>query len=121
MKYILMIYGDENEWANVTPEEMARIYAEHGAYAEAMTEAGVLRGGEELKPTSTATTLRFSGGRPTTVDGPFAESKEQLGGFYMIEVESLDEALEWAAKMPGMTFGSVEVRPINEMEMPPSA
>lgn len=112
MKYALLIYGDESVWASMPQAEMEKIYAEHGAYGVAMTEAGVLRGGEELQPVATATSLRFANGRPKTVDGPFAETKEQLGGFYVIEVDTLDQALEWAAKMPGMSHGTVEVRPL---------
>ena len=112
MNYILLIYGDENEWEAMSQEEKERVYAEHGAYGEAMTKAGVLRGGAELKPVSTATTLRFTNGKPATHDGPFAETKEQLGGYYLIEVDNLEQALEWAAKMPAMTSGSVEVRPL---------
>lgn len=112
MKYMLMIYGPESEWESMSREEMEKVYAEHGAYAEAMEKAGVLRGGAELKPTTTATSIRFSGGKPKTVDGPFAETKEQLGGYYLIEVENLEQAVEWAEKMPGMTSGTVEIRPL---------
>lgn len=111
MKYMLMIFGDEAEWASMGEAEMEAIYAEHGAYSEAMTQAGVLRGGEELKPSTTARTVRFGDGKPTIVDGPFIETREHLGGYYLIEVETLEEALEWAAKMPGMNSGAVEVRP----------
>lgn len=112
MKYILLIYGDENGWESLSKEEMERIYAEHGAYAAAMEEAGVIRGGAELKPTTTATSIRFSNGKAKTVDGPFAETKEQLGGYYLIEVDNLEQAIEWAEKMPGMTSGTVEIRPL---------
>jgi hypothetical protein len=111
MKYALLVYGDENAWATTPQEEMDAVYAAHGAYTEALIEAGVLRGGEELQPTTTATSVRFGGAAPATTDGPFAETREQLGGFYLIEVETLDEALEWARKMPAMTDGTVEVRP----------
>lgn len=112
MKYMLLIYGAENEWESLSKEEMEKVYAEHGAYWEAMEKAGVLRGGAELKPTTTATSIRFTDGRPKTVDGPFAETKEQLGGYYLIEVENLEQAIEWAEKMPGMTSGTVEIRPL---------
>jgi hypothetical protein len=112
MKYILLIYGDEKVWESTPPEEMQKVYAEHGAYAEAMEKAGVIRGGAELKPVSTATTIRFDSGKPVTLDGPFAETKEQLGGYYVIEVDNLEQALDWAAKMPGMSSGAVEVRPL---------
>lgn len=112
MQYILLIYGDEREWASMSKEDMERVYAAHGAYSDAMTKAGVMRGGAELKPVSTATSVRFENGRAKTVDGPFAETKEQLGGYYLIEVDNLEQALDWASKMPGMTSGAVEVRPL---------
>ena len=112
MKYILLIYGDEQVWASMGEAEMRQLYAEHRAYGEAMTKAGVMTGGSELKPASTATSVRFTNGQPRITDGPFAETKEQLGGYYVVDVANLDEALEWARKMPGMTSGTVEVRPL---------
>jgi hypothetical protein len=115
MKYILLIYGDEKRWQEMSQEDMQKLYAEHRAYGEAMTRAGVMRGGSELKPVSTATTVRFANGKPATLDGPFAETKEQLAGYYMIETDNLETALDWAGKMPGMTTGAVEVRPLAGM------
>jgi hypothetical protein len=112
VKYILLIYGDERVWASMSKDEMEKIYAEHRAYGAAMSKAGVIQGGSELKPVSTATSVRFSGGKPRTIDGPFAETKEQLAGYYVIETANLEEALAWAEKMPGMTQGTVEVRPL---------
>jgi hypothetical protein len=112
VKYILLIYGDERAWESLRPEEMAKVYDGHRAYGAAMEQAGVIRGGAELKPVATATSVRFNRGKPTIVDGPFAETKEQLGGFYIVDVESLDQALEWAKNMPGMDQGTVEVRPL---------
>jgi len=112
MKYILMIYGDESRWDAMSQEDKQKVYEGHDAYGKALTEAGVMRGGYELKPISTATTLRFDNGKATTLDGPFAETKEQLGGYYVIEVDNLEQALEWASKMPGMSSGAVEVRPL---------
>ena len=112
MKYILLIYGNENAWSSTPPDQMSRIYAAHRAYGEEMTKAGVMKGGSELKPVATATSVRFANGRPRTTDGPFAETKEQLAGFYLIEVNDLDQAIAWAEKMPGMTDGTVEVRPL---------
>jgi len=116
MKYILLIYGDQKAERRMSQEEMQKIYAGHRAYGEAMTKAGVMRGGAELKPITTATTIRFGpGGKATTLDGPFAETKEQLGGYYIIETDNLESALDWAAKMPGMTGGgAVEVRPLGQ-------
>lgn len=112
MQYVLLIYGDERVWAAMSQEEMAEIYLAHAAYGAEMEKVGVFRGGAELKPVSTATSVRFGGGRPMVVDGPFAETKEQLGGYYVIEVDDLDQAIAWAEKMPGMTQGTVEVRPL---------
>ena len=112
MKYILLIYGNEQVWASLTQQQMEKVYADHRAYGEALTQAGAMLGGSELKPVSTATSVRFTNGRPKTVDGPFAETKEQLAGYYLIEVGDLEQALAWAEKMPGMTTGTVEVRPL---------
>jgi hypothetical protein len=114
MKYALLIYGDERVWSSMSKEQMEQVYAGHRKYGEEMTKAGVIKGGSELKPVTTATSIRFAKGRPTTVDGPFAETKEQLAGFYLIEVENLDQAIAWAETMPGMTDGTVEIRPLAE-------
>jgi hypothetical protein len=113
MKYILLIYGDQSEWDSMPPNAQQEMYEAHGAYTQAMVDAGVMISGYELKPIQTATTIRFVDGKATTLDGPFAETKEQLGGYYVIEVDNLEQALEWAAKMPGVNVsGSVEVRPL---------
>lgn len=112
MKYILLIYGDERIWASMSTDEMEKIYADHRAYGEAMGKAGVMLGGSELKPVATATSVKFGSGTPRTVDGPFAETKEQLAGYYVIDVPNLEEALAWAERMPGMVSGTVEVRPL---------
>lgn len=111
MKYALLLYGDESVWASMSEDEMRRVYAEHEAYSQSMTDAGVLRGGAELAPSDSATSVRFANGKTNLKDGPFAETREQLGGFYLIEVDDLDQALTWAKRMPGMTEGYVEVRP----------
>ena len=116
MKYILLIYGDEREWTSMSQEEMAKVYKAHGAYAEAMVKAGVMRGGYELQPVATATSVRFTNGTPKTSDGPFAETKEQLGGYYVVDVDTLDQAIEWAEKMPAMESGTVEIRPLGQGE-----
>jgi hypothetical protein len=108
VKYILLIWGDEGRVLNETERE--QIYAGHRAYGEAMTKAGVIRGGAELKPPALGGAVRFRNGKPTRMDGPFAETKEQLGGYYIVETDTLQGALDWAAKMPGMSDGAVEVR-----------
>jgi hypothetical protein len=116
MKYILLIYGDEMTWNSIrdstSQQDAEKIYAAHSAYGEKMAKAGVIRGGAELKPTSTATSIRFNNSKPTTTDGPFAETREQLGGYYIIEVDNLEQAIDWASQMPGMTNGTVEIRPL---------
>lgn len=112
MKYMLLIYGDEATWAAMTPDQLQRCYADHGAFTDALTRAGVLRGGAELQPGATGVTLRFTGGRPVATDGPFAETREQLGGYYVIEVDGPEAARDWAAKMPCMDTGAVEIRPL---------
>ena len=112
MQYLLLIYGNEQEWTSMGREEMEKVYEGHRDYAARMEQAGVLRGGAELAPGTTATSVRFSEGRTRTTDGPFAETKEQLGGYYLIEVENLDQAIGWAEQMPGMTEGTVEIRPL---------
>ena len=112
MKYILLIYGDERVWASLSREEMEKIYAEHRAYGEAMMKANVMRDGSELKPVAMATSVKFTNGKPRTIDGPFAETKEQLAGYYVIEVDNLEQAIAWAEKMPGMSTGTVDVRPL---------
>lgn len=112
MQYILMIYSDEQIYMKWSKEQLDACYSDHGKYSEALTKAGVLRGGAELMPTADATSIRFANGKPKTFDGPFAETKEQLGGYYVIEVDNLEQALEWAEKMPCMDSGTVEIRPL---------
>lgn len=114
MQYMILIYGDEKNFALMAnnPEAQKQMYAAFKQYGEAMREAGVLRGGAELKPTSTATTVRVKNGNTVTTDGPFAETKEQLGGYYTIDVPNLDEAVKWAARCPAAQGGSIEVRPV---------
>ena len=114
MKYILLIYGDEKVWGAMSDKEMRRIYDDHRAYGEALTKAGVLAGGSELKPTSTASSVRFSNGQPRITDGPFAETKEQLGGFWVLRCADLDQALAWAEKCAEACMAPVEVRPFDD-------
>jgi hypothetical protein len=116
MKYVLTIYGDESSWADMTEEEGAREMAAYEAFGRELSEAGAFLGGEGLQPTATATTVRVRDGEPMLTDGPFAETREQLGGFYLIEAGDLDAAIRWAAKIPGAAKGSVEVRPVMDYE-----
>ncbi len=115
MQYALLIYDDESTFSRLTEEDSQAIMGEYGAYTQELRDRDRMRGGAPLKPTPTATTVRVRNGETLTTDGPFAETKEQLGGFYLIDAESLDEALEWAAKIPSARFGSIEVRPVAEM------
>ena len=115
MRYALLICGDENSVAALSPDEGAAMLSEYVAFGEDMTKRGVLTGGERLRPTSDATTVRVREGEVLTSDGPFAETKEQIGGFYLVDCRDLDEAIEVAAKIPGARTGTIEVRPIWEM------
>jgi hypothetical protein len=110
MQYALLIYEDESFWQSTPPEKMAEIMAGYQAFGE---EAGErIKGGEALQPTATATSVRVRDGERLLTDGPFAETREQLGGFYVVEAGSLDEAIALAAKIPGAATGCVEVRPV---------
>ena len=115
MRYLLLIAGDESQFATATAEQGAAMMAEYGEYTKAMADRGVLQGGERLRPTSDATTVRVRKGETLSTDGPFAETKEQLGGFYLVDCKDLDEAIEVAALIPGARNGSIEVRPIWEL------
>jgi hypothetical protein len=116
VKYLCTIYGEESGWSDATPEQVSEVMAAYGAFGEEAGQAGVILGGEGLEPTSAATTVRVREGERVLSDGPFAETKEQLGGFYLLECDSLDEAIDWAAKIPGASTGSVEVRPVMNYE-----
>ena len=115
MRYALLICGDDAAMLATSPEEGAAQLAEYVAFGEEMGTRGVLQGGERLRPTSDATTVRVRDGEVLTADGPFAETKEQIGGFYLVDCKDLDEAIEVAAKIPGARHGTIEVRPIWEM------
>jgi hypothetical protein len=112
MQYMLLIYGDENAWGEVPPEEQAKGMQEWVDYTQWLKDKGWHRAGDALHPTTEATTVRFQeGGETLTTDGPFAETKEQLGGYYLLECKDLDEAIEASSKMP-VRGGSVEIRPV---------
>jgi hypothetical protein len=112
MKYAFTIYGDESRRESATPEQQQEMSQAYGALTQEMEQKGVLVAGDGLYPTATATTVRVRDGERDVTDGPFAETKEQLGGFYVLDVKDLDEAIEWAAKIPGSQVGSVEIRPV---------
>jgi hypothetical protein len=112
MKYALTIYGDESARETASPEDMQAVSQAYGALTQEMQEKGVLVAGEGLYPTQTATTIRVRDDERSVTDGPFAETKEQLGGFYVLDCKDLDEAIDWAAKIPGSQSGSIEIRPV---------
>ena len=116
MKYLALIYADESVWDTFTEAERNAAYADYMAFGAEAREAGVTLGGDELGPTRSATTVRVREGETLVTDGPYAEVKEALGGYYLLECESMDEAIEWAAKIPGAAHGAVEVRPVHEGE-----
>jgi hypothetical protein len=115
MQYLLMIHSDEKAMQAYTQEETGSILAAYGAYIKAMADAGVSKGGQRLHPTSTATTVRVKNGNTQVLNGPYAEIKEQLGGYFLIDVPDLDAAISWAARCPGAQYGAIEVRPIWQM------
>ena len=115
MRYLLMICIDEATMEAAGPEEAAASMAEYGSWMEEMGRRGILQGGERLRPVSDATTVTVRDGKVLASDGPFAETKEQIGGYFLVDCQDLDEAIEVAAGIPGARQGSIEVRPIWEM------
>ena len=114
MQYLLMLYSDQNAWPAMTPEQQTQGLAAYAAYTEALKKAGVHLGSNRLRPTTSATTVRVGKDKLQVLDGPYADSKEQLAGYYLIDVPDLDAAISWASRCPGASHGSVEVRPIWE-------
>ena len=112
MKFIALIYADESYYVDASPADAAAVFQAHGEFSAAAREAGVFEGGDGLQGSATATTVRVRDGERLLTDGPFAETKEQLGGFYALECKDLDEALEWAARIPEAKTGVIEVRPV---------
>jgi hypothetical protein len=112
MQYLLLICNDESSIGTLSPEEGSAMMAEYELFGNAMGSRGVLRGGERLRPTTDATTVQVRDGKVLTADGPFAETKEQIGGYFVVECKDLDEAIEVASKVPGARNGTIEVRPI---------
>jgi hypothetical protein len=115
MRYVLLICGDEQAMGAMSPDEASAMTAEYTTFSEEMGRRGVLRGGERLHPSTDATTVQVRDGKVLTADGPYAETKEQIGGYYIVECPNLDEAIEIAAAIPGARNGTIEVRPIWEM------
>ena len=119
MQYLLLIYDDEKLWANMEAAARQRIDADYMTFTRDLMKAGKMKAGDALQPTHTATTVRVRDGKTTTTDGPFAETKEALGGYYLIDADNLDEAIAIAARIPSAKLGSIEVRPILKYDMPP--
>jgi hypothetical protein len=115
MRYILMAYVEEDGWTKLTKAEQERGVAAYQAFTEALTNAGALKSASRLKPTSAATTVRFANGKPQVLDGPYVDSKEQVGGYFVIDAADLDAAIAWAARCPAAAHGVVEVRPLWDM------
>jgi hypothetical protein len=118
MRYLLLIYGSESEFGKMTESEHAKITQEYMDFTTKIAGSGHYQGGNELDRISTATTVRLRDGKPVVTDGPFAETKEQLGGYYLIEAKDLDDAIAVAARIPSARWGSIEVRPIVVHPMP---
>ncbi len=112
MQYALTIYDDQSKWSEMSEEDGRAQSEAYGKLTEEMRSSGVFRAGEGLQPATTATTVRVPNGERIVTDGPFAETKEQLGGFYVVDCKDLDEAIEWASKIPTAKSGCVEVRPV---------
>ena len=117
MRYMLLIYNDETRYSRMSEAEMQADMGQWMAYTEALHAAGAMSGGDPLQPTTTATSVRDDGnGGPLVTDGPFAETKEQLGGYYLLDVENLDKAIEWGHKCPAAKYGTIELRPVQEFD-----
>ena len=116
MKYLLTIYADESRFAHMTPEESGQLMAAYGEFGREAESAGAFLAGNGLQPTATATTVRVRDGETLLTDGPFAETREQLAGYYLLECRDLDEAARWAAKIPDAANGAIEVRPVMDYE-----
>lgn len=115
MEYLLLIYENEKNWESMPEAEQGAMFGEYMSFTEDIKKKGHYKGGNPLQPTSTATTVRVRGGKTLATDGPFAETKEQLGGYYLVEAKDLDEAIAIAARIPSARLGSIEVRPIQKM------
>jgi hypothetical protein len=112
MQYMCLIYDDEKVWQGLSEDERSAVFAEYGAFTESIQKSGNMVAGDALQPTATATTVRVRNGETLMTDGPFAETKEQLGGYYLIEAKDADEALGIAVRIPSAKYGSIEVRPV---------
>lgn len=115
MRYMLLIYSPESRWDKITEAERGTIFKEYMDFTDSIRKSGHYKAGDPLQPTTSATTVRVKDGKTVTTDGPFAETREQLGGYYIVEAKNLDEASAIGARVPGAKYGSIEVRPIMDM------
>ena len=113
MEFLALLHADEDVWERMSDEEREAAYEQYGEFTQAVRDAGVFVDGNELGPTASATTVRVRDGRQVVTDGPYTEVKEALGGYYLLDCASLDEALDWAARIPTASHGAVEVRPVH--------
>ncbi|HSV78553.1 MAG TPA: YciI family protein [Ramlibacter sp.] len=118
MEYMLLIHADGSKFESLPQEVKSQALAAYGAYTEALTKAGILRSSNRLRPGNTATTVRVRDGKTEVLNGPFIETREELGGYFLIDTPDLDTALSWAARCPGASHGTVEVRPVWDMAAP---
>jgi len=121
MQYLLLIYHRESDWASMSDDEKGAMVKDYFSFTDAIRKSGHYQGGNPLQPVATATTVKVRDGKTLTTDGPFAETREQLGGYYLVEAKDLDEAIGLAARIPGARRGSIEVRPIQSTGQPPAA
>jgi hypothetical protein len=120
MQYLLLIYENEKAWEDMSPEQSGAMFGEYMQFTQTVKQSGHLIAGEALQPIATATTVRTRNGKTTMTDGPFAETREQLGGFYLINAKDLDEATAIAARIPSVRHGSIEIRPVQVFDAPPA-
>ena len=113
MEFLALLHADEGVWGRMSEDERESAYEQYGEFTQAVRDAGVFVAGNELGPTSAATTVRIRDGKQLVSDGPYAEVKEALGGYYILECPSLDDAVDWAARIPTASHGAVEVRPVH--------
>jgi len=118
MQYLLLIYNNEKNWMELPDADVGTLRDDYRSFTESIAKSGHYKGGNALQPTNTATTVRVRNGKRTATDGPFAETREQLGGYYLVDAKDLDEAIGLAARIPGALTGAIEVRPIMEMPAP---
>ena len=117
MQYLLLIYDEEKKWGTMPPGERGELTAAYRDFTSSIKTSGHFKGGDALQPTTTATSVRVRDGKTLTTDGPFAETREQLGGYYLVEAKDLDEAISIAARIPSARFGTIEIRPVVVFDM----